>query len=162
MPTVNSRSANGALNTYAEEARDRRRQRSGRRAAVATEDDLLLALQAGTNARIFEEEGGEEIGEASLLQKQREALATRKTQIKREYFAHRQRVRRQHQLQLGSIDEGPYGGYTDVAFDGAGPPPDTAGSADSADGGAPPPDGAGLSVDDARPDSADEPPPGSG
>ena len=65
-------------------------------------------------------------------------------------------------MQLGSIDEGPYGGYTDDAFDGAGPPPDTAGSADSADGGAPPPDGAGLSVDDARPDSADEPPPGSG
>ena len=77
-------------------------------------------------------------------------------------LAHRQRLRRQHQLQLGSIDEGPYGGYTDDAFDGAGPPPDTAGSADSADGGAPPPDGAGLSVDDARPDSADEPPPGSG
>ena len=77
MPTVNSRSANGALNTYAEEARDRRRQRSGRRAAVATEDDLLLALQAGTNARIFEEEGGEEIGEASLLQKQRVKCSAR-------------------------------------------------------------------------------------
>ena len=83
MPTVNSRSANGALNTYAEEARDRRRQRSGRRAAVATEDDLLLALQAGTNARIFEEEGGEEIGEASLLQKQREALATIKRVVQK-------------------------------------------------------------------------------
>ena len=100
--------------------------------------------------------------QVSDLQLEAEALATRKTQIKREYFAHRQRLRRQHQLQLGSIDEGPYGGYTDDAFDGAGPPPDTAGSADSADGGAPPPDGAGLSVDDARPDSADEPPPGSG
>ena len=100
--------------------------------------------------------------QVSDLQLEAEALATRKTQIKREYFAHRQRLRRQHQLQLGSIDEGPYGGYTDDAFDGAGPPPDTAGSADSADAGAPPPDGAGLSVDDARPDSADEPPPGSG
>ena len=36
----------------------------------------------------------------------------------------------------------------------SGPPPHTGGAADAAVGGAAPPDGAGLSVDDARPDSA--------